>query len=296
MAAPITIQVGSQPKEAILCRDEQHEWGASMPSTKPRIRVGIGGWTYEPWRGVFYPKDLTQKRELEYASRKLTSIEINGTFYGSQKPESFAKWHDETPDDFIFALKGPRFATNRRVLAEAGESIERFFKSGVLELKDKLGPINWQLAPTKKFDPKDVEGFLKLLPKSVEGRAIRHALEVRHETFQSPDFVALARDHGVAVIVAGDADYPQIADVTAPFVYARIMGTTDKQKLGYAPKALDAWVKRVQAWGEGGAPADLNTVSPQKPKKAAREVFLYVISGFKERNPAAAMALIERLK
>jgi uncharacterized protein YecE (DUF72 family) len=268
-----------------------------VPAAKTgSILIGVGGWTFEPWRGVFYPKDLTQKRELEYASSKLTSIEINGTFYGSQKPESFAKWHAETPKDFVFALKGPRFATNRRVLAEGGESVERFFKSGVLELKDKLGPINWQLAPTKKFDPKDIEGFLKLLPKTVEGRPIRHALEVRHESFKSPDFVALMREHNVAIVVAGDAEYPQIADVTAPFVYARIMGTEEKQKLGYAPEALDGWVKRAQDWASGGAPADLETASPKKPAKAARDVFLYVISGFKERNPAAAMALIERVK
>src|SRR5690606_277139 len=156
-------------------------------------------WTYEPWRGAFYPKGLTQKRELEYASGKLTSIEINGTYYGSQKPESFAKWHDETPDGFVFALKGPRFTTNRRVLSEAGESIERFFSSGVTELKDKLGPINWQFMPTKAFDPADFEGFLKLLPKRVDGRAIRHAVEVRHDSFRTPDFIALLREYGVAV-------------------------------------------------------------------------------------------------
>ncbi len=189
----------------------------------------MGGWTYEPWRGTFYPDGLTQKRELAFASRKLSSIEINGTFYGSQKPESFAKWHDETPDDFVFALKGPRFVTNRRVLAEAGETIERFFKSGVMELKDKLGPINWQLVPTKKLDLEDVAGFLRLLPRTVDGRAIRHALEVRHDSFRSPEFVALAREHGVAIVLAGDCEHPQIADPTAPFVYARIMGTAEER-------------------------------------------------------------------
>lgn len=260
-----------------------------------RIRIGIGGWVYEPWRGTFYPAGLAQKRELEFASRRLTSIEINGTFYGSQKPESFAKWHAETPDDFVFALKGPRFATNRRVLAEAGSSIERFFASGVLALKDKLGPINWQFAPTKKFDPEDFAGFLKLLPKSVEGRAIRHAIEVRHESFRAADFIELARAHGVAIVMAGDSAYPQIADATAPFVYARIMGTTDKQKLGYAPKALDAWAARAKLWASGGAPDDLATVTKPSPGTTSRDVFLYVISGHKERNPAAAMALVERV-
>src|SRR5262245_7960394 len=157
------------------------------------IRVGIGGWVFPEWRGEFYPKGLPQARELDYASRKLTSIEINGTFYRTQKPDSFRKWADETPDDFVFSLKGPQFATNRRVLAEAGESVERFFNSGVLELKSKLGPINWQFAGTKKFDAEDFGAFLKLLPKEVGGRAIRHAVEVRHESFRHPDFIALAR-------------------------------------------------------------------------------------------------------
>ena len=179
------------------------------PTTKPRIHIGIGGWTYEPWRGVFYPEGLAQKRELEYASRKLTSIEINGTYYGSQKPESFAKWHDETPEDFVFALKGPRFATNRRVLSDAGESIERFFASGVMELREKLGPINWQFMPTKKFDPEDFAGFLKLLPKSVEGQSIRHAVEVRHDSFRTPDFVALARDTVLPSCWPRDSRYPR---------------------------------------------------------------------------------------
>jgi uncharacterized protein YecE (DUF72 family) len=257
-----------------------------------RIRIGIGGWTFEPWRGVFYPKGLVQKRELEYASRKLTTIEINGTFYGSQKPETFAKWHDETPDDFVFSLKAPRFATNRRVLSEARESIERFLASGVLELKDKLGPINWQFAPTKQFDAEDFGGFLKLLPKRVEGRALRHVVEVRHESFRDAAFVELTRKHGVAIVMAGDSKFPQIADVTAPFVYARIMGTTEEEPEGYAGDALDLWTERARAWAAGGAPQGLEG---GEGGDIARDVFLYVISGFKARNPAAAMAMIERL-
>jgi len=260
------------------------------------IRIGVGGWVYGPWRGVFYPEGMAQKRELEYASRKLSSIEINGTFYGSQRPESFAKWHDETPVDFVFALKGPRYATHRRVLAEAGATIERFFASGVLALKEKLGPINWQLMPSTKFGPVDFEGFLKLLPKSVEGRAIHHAVELRHESFKCRDAVALAREHGVVIVLAGDSDYPRIADVTAPFVYARIMGTRETEATGYSAGALDLWAKRAQSWASGGAPGDLETLLPSPARKtAARDVFLYVISGAKERNPAAAMALIERV-
>jgi uncharacterized protein YecE (DUF72 family) len=262
----------------------------------PRIRIGVGGWTYEPWRGAFYPSGLPQKRELEHASRALTSIEINGTYYGSQKPESFAKWREETPDDFVFAVKGPRFATNRRVLAEAGQSIERFFSSGVMELKGKLGPINWQFPPTKKFDPADFEAFLRLLPNKVSGRPIRHAVEIRHESFRAPEFIALAREHGVAIIVAGDCQYPQIADITAPFVYSRIMGTSETEKNGYDAKALQLWSKRARDWAKGGTPGDLKTVTKHQQAEDGRDVFLYVISGFKERNPLAAMALIEKVK
>lgn len=268
-----------------------------MPNTAkttPRIHVGIGGWTFAPWRGGFYPDKLAQKRELEYAASKLTSIEINGTYYGSQKPESFARWHDETPEGFVFALKGPRFTTNRKVLAEAGESVERFLASGVLELKDKLGPINWQLAPTKSFDAEDFGRFLALLPKTVDGRAIRHAVEVRHASFRDPECIAAAREHGVAIVMAGDSEYPVIADVTAPFVYARIMGTREDEEAGYAPAALDSWARRARQWAQGEAAEGLETVAPA-PKAAARDVFLYVISGAKVRNPHAAMALIARL-
>ena len=239
------------------------------------IRIGIGGWTFEPWRGSFYPEGLTQKRELEFASRKLTSIEINGTFYGVQKPESFVKWHDETPDDFVFAVKGPGFVSNRKVLAETGEAIERFFASGVMELKDKLGPIEWQFMPSKKFDAADIEAFLQLLPKERDGRPLRHSLEVRNDSFACAEFYDLARRHQVAIVVAGDSKYPEIDQDTAPFVYARIMGTKEDEPLGYAAAELDLWAKRAKAWN--------------KP------VFLYLISGAKQRNPAAAMALLAQL-
>ena len=259
------------------------------------IRIGIGGWTYEPWRGTFYPDKLPQKGELAYASRQITSIEINGTFYGSQKPETFAKWRDETPDGFVFSLKAPRFATNRTVLADAGRTIARFFAGGVMELKDKLGPINWQLMPTKKFDPADFEAFLKLLPKEMEGRTLRHVVEVRHDSFHTPDFVALVREHGVAVAIAAESAYPQIADATAPFVYARIMGTKETAELGYSDAALDLWAARAKAWASGAAADGLDCVEPRRADGKARDVFIYVISGHKVRNPAAAMALLRRL-
>ncbi len=266
-----------------------------MTASRGAIRVGIGGWVFEPWRGAFYPEGWPQKRELEYASERLGTIEINGTYYGSQKPESFARWRAETPDDFVFALKGSRYITNRRVLAEAAPSIERFFTGGVMELKEKLGPINWQFMPTKQFDPADFEAFLKLLPKSHDGIALRHAVEVRHGSFQTPDFVALLRDYGVAAITSADSDYIQIADITAPFVYARIMGTKEALPDGYSAADLDAWAQCAGVWAEGKVPEGLETFGAAPAKAGPRDVFLYVISGDKVRNPAAAMALTQRL-
>jgi uncharacterized protein YecE (DUF72 family) len=264
-------------------------------AARGEIRVGIGGWTYEPWRGAFYPEKLPQKQELEFASRRLTSIEINGTYYRSQKPESFAAWRDATPDDFVFSLKAPRFATNRRTLAEAGASIERFFASGVMDLEAKLGPINWQFMATKKFDPDDFAAFLNLLPKSYYGRSLLHAVEVRHESFLTPDFIALAREAGVAVVIAADSHYPQIADVTAPFVYARIMGALETEKLGYSEADLDLWAARAKMWASGGEPDGLEHVYSKRDDRRPRDVYLYFISGEKRLNPAAAVALIKRL-
>jgi uncharacterized protein YecE (DUF72 family) len=269
-----------------------------MPGRKAsagRIRVGVGGWTYEPWRGTFYPEDLPQKRELEHASRQFTSIEINGTYYGAQKPASYIKWRDETPDDFVFSLKAPRFAVNRTVLAEAGNSIARFFASGPAELKEKLGPINWQFLPTKQFEPADFEAFLKLLPREAAGLPLRHVVEVRHDSFRTPEFVALVRKYGVGVVIAGDSAYPQIADLTAPFVYARIMGTKAPHASGYTDAALDLWAGRARTWASGKAPEGLDYVLPDAGEAAPRDVYLYVISGHKVHNPAAAVALIKRL-
>jgi hypothetical protein len=225
------------------------------PQQSAAIRVGIGGWTFEPWRNNFYPADLPHSRELEYASRKLTAIEINGTYYSSQKPETFAKWRDETPDGFVFSLKASRFATNRRVLGEAGESVDRFVNSGIAELGPKLGPIVWQFAPTKKFDPVDFEAFLKLLPADVGGRPLRHVMDVRHETFKAPEYLALT------------------------------------------PEALDQLAACGQAWRDGGEPVDVPKVESQPaPADAPRDVFMFFISGAKEKAPHAAMALRERIE
>jgi uncharacterized protein YecE (DUF72 family) len=260
------------------------------------IRVGIGGWTYEPWRGgMFYPTGLAQSRELEFASRAVTSIEINGTFYGSQKPASFIKWAEETPDDFVFSLKAPRFAVNRRVLAEAGPSIEKFFGSGVHHLKQKLGPILWQFAPHKKYEPDDFAAFLDLLPKTVEGLKLRHAIEVRHESFLVPEFIALLRKHNAAIVYAHHDEYAETADVTADFVYARLQSSAAKVETGYTTADLKKWAARARDWAEGTSPKGLPVIAkPAKPAKT--DVFLYFISGAKERNPAAAQALIRELR
>jgi len=214
----------------------------TIPSGK--ICIGIGGRNFEPWRGLFYPKGLAQSKELAYAASHLTSIEINATFYGSQKPESFRKWAAAVPHGFVFSVKGPRFATNRRVLAEAGDSIKRFLNSGVLELGDGLGPLLWQFAPTKKFDAADFGKFLELLPTKAEGRRLRHAVEVRHASFLTPDFVALARSFGTPIVFTDHATYPSLADATGDFIYARLQKGKDTIPTAYPPRELDAWAKR----------------------------------------------------
>jgi len=259
-----------------------------------KIYVGVGGWNFAPWRGSFYPKGVTQAKELHYASRQLTSIEINSTFYGLQKPATFKKWHDETPDDFVFSLKAPRFVTNRGQLASAASSIERFLASGILQLGDKLGPINWQLAPGKPFDAADLEAFLALLPQKLDGRPLRHALEVRDASFADPAYVALARNHNVATDFTDSPEYPSFADVTGDFVYARLRCSEAKQTTGYAPATLDAWARRAREWARGSEPDDLPRVAPPSNARE-RDVFVYFINGAKERAPAAAMALLDRL-
>ena len=260
------------------------------------IRVGIGGWTFAPWRGPFYPKGLTQAQELAHASRQVSAIEINGTFYRTQSPKSFAKWAEETPDGFVFALKGHRFVTNRKVLAEAGPGIETFLSSGITELGDKLGPINWQLAGTKRFDPNDMEAFMRLLPRERAGRPLRHAIEARHPSFAVPEFVEMARRHGVAIVFAESDDYPSIADPTTDFVYARLQRSRAGEAAGYPAAELDLWAKRAKSWEAGHRPADLPRVEAQSPATTAgRDVFVFFISGEKILNPAAAGALITRL-
>lgn len=264
-------------------------------SPAPAIRVGIGGWTYAPWRDNFYPAKLPQSQELAYASRQLSAIEVNGTYYSTFKPATFAKWRDETPDDFVFSLKASRFSTNRRVLAEAGESITRFVDSGISELGAKLGPLVWQFAPTKVFDPEDFGAFLALLPATVDGLKLRHVLDVRHPSFMTPDYLALARKHHCATVFTDAPDFPSFADLTSDFVYARLMCSDAKLKSGYAPKALDAWAAAARSWAGGGVPEALPHLETAKATGAARNVFVFFINGAKEKAPHAAMGLLQRL-
>jgi uncharacterized protein YecE (DUF72 family) len=260
------------------------------------VRVGIGGWTYEPWRSNFYPARLPHARELAHASRAVTAIEVNGTYYRLQSRDSFARWASETPDDFVFTIKASRFCTNRRVLAEAGESVGRFIDQGLAALGAKLGPILWQFMATKQFDRDDFAAFIALLPAKVEGIALRHALEVRHKSFATPEFVAMAREAGAAIVFADSAEYPAIADLTADFVYARLQEAQAEEATGYSPRALDRWAGIARQWAAGGRPDDLAYVAEPAKGPSARDVFVFFINGAKERAPAGAQALIGRLE
>jgi uncharacterized protein YecE (DUF72 family) len=242
------------------------------------IRIGIGGWTFPPWRGTFYPQGVRQGDELAFASRKLTAIEVNGTYYSGFTPATFAKWAGETPDGFVFSLKASRFCTNRKVLADGRESIARFMGQGIGELGDRLGPILWQLANTKRFDREEIAAFLDLLPAALDGRRLRHVIEARHESFIDPRFIDLCRARGVAICVADHETYPLIDEATADFTYARLMRGKDEIETCYPPADLDAWVVRLRGYAARG------------------DVFAFFISGGKPRAPAGAMAMIERLK
>lgn len=255
------------------------------------IRVGIGGWTYAPWRSNFYPAGLVQRRELEYASRHVTAIEINGTYYGTQKPATYAKWRDETPAGFLFSAKAPKRIMGTRVLAKTGPQIDDFV-GGIAELGDKLGPLVWQFEPGRKLDADDFEAFLQLLPKTAHKRGLRHVLDVRDSAFVNRSFLALARQHGMATVFTDSSDYPSFADITADFVYARLMRTQSGIDSGYPEAALHRWATRARQWATGGEPDDLSRIEPAtNVPVVARDVFIYFISAAKERNPAAAMAL-----
>ena len=283
------------------------------------VRIGISGWTYAPWRGIFYPKALTQKRELGYAAGIFPSIEINGTFYGLQRPEAFGRWREETPDDFVFAIKGARYITHMLKLKNIETALANFFASGVLRLGPKLGPILWQFPPRMKFDPERFRAFLELLPRTTTeaenlarlrderlndrawltcdvAQPLRHALEIRDESFRDPGFIALLRDYGVALVCADTVDWPLLMDVTANFVYCRLHGSEQLYVSGYDDRALDRWAARVRSWSDGGEPEDAYRVlEPTKPLITGRDVYVYFDNDAKVRAPIDAQSLMRRL-
>lgn len=246
--------------------------------TNGTIWVGIGGWSFEPWRGVFYPPGLPHAREFEHAVNHVTTIEINATFYGRQKPASWAKWAAGAPDGFRFAIKGSRYCVTRPRLADAGDGIAGFLDQGIAELGDKLGPILWQFAPSRRFDAVDIAAFLALLPDRLGSLPLRHVIEPRHASFDDSAFVALCRDHNVAIAFADDDVHPCIDAATADFAYARLQRQREEVETGYEPHELDGWAARARDWASGG-----------------RDVYVYMINGAKVRAPAAARALLDRL-
>ncbi|MEO8811101.1 MAG: DUF72 domain-containing protein [Rhodanobacter sp.] len=268
---------------------------ASAHGAAPKVRVGIGGWTYAPWRNNFYPDELVQRRELEYASRQLRAIEINGTFYRAQKPATYAKWAAETPAGFVFSLKAPRYIVQAKRLADAGKRIDAFIQGGLAELGDRLGPILWQLPLSRPFDADDLAAFLDALPARLNGQALRHVLEVRDASFLDPRYVTLARLHGVATVFTDAPDLPSLADLTGGFVYARLKHSVDDVRTGYTPAALDRWARQARDWSAGKDVAALPHVGTVRPQTAPRDVFVFFIGAAKHRNPAAATALQARV-
>jgi uncharacterized protein YecE (DUF72 family) len=284
------------------------------------LRIGISGWTYAPWRGTFFPKGVVQKDELAYASRRVNSIEVNGTFYSLQRPSSFAAWHDRTPDGFVFSVKGPRFITHIRRLGDVKTPLANFFASGVLRLEDKLGPFLWQLPPSFAYDRARLEAFFELLPRTAraaarlgglhdshvkhgtwlkveDDRPLRHALEVRHASFKVPEFIELLRSHDVALVVADTAGkWPAMEDVTSDFVYVRLHGDSKLYVSGYTPGALKSWAARVRMWARGASPPGPRRIAgPLKDARQPRDVYVYFDNDVKTRAPYDAMSLAHGL-
>jgi len=294
----VSIPCYKRARGRIGVKDEENSDGRQEVTATRKaglIRVGIGGWTFAPWRTTFYPKGLPHARELEYASRQVTAIEINGTFYRTQKPASFAKWRDETPEGFVFSVKAPRYATIRKALGEAGPTIEHFVGSGLAELREKLGPILWQFAPTKRYDASELEAFMKLLPEEIGGRPARHVLEPRHQSFVDAGFIELARRHKCALVFTDSVEYPAFGDVTADFVYARLVRSQSSIATGYPAPALDAWAKVACTFARGSEPKEFARITKSGGRSNPRDVYVFFINGDKERAPAAAVELLARL-
>ncbi|MDY0883308.1 DUF72 domain-containing protein [Dongia soli] len=289
-------------------------------SRSGKVRIGISGWRYKPWRGVFYPEDLKQKDELPFAADCFPTIEINGTFYSLQRPESFAQWAAETPADFVFAVKGPRYITHLLRLKNVEKPLANFFASGIFELGAKLGPILWQFPPNFKFDSDRLEAFFKLLPQDTEAAArlarrhddkvkgrtslkppkkipLRHAMEIRHDSFRSPDFIKLLRKYKVGLVVADTVEWPCLMDLTSDFIYCRLHGSEVLYASGYDSRALSQWCKRVTAWAKGEEPKDAKRVLDEPaPKRATRDVYVYFDNDMKVRAPRDAASLIKRVE
>ena len=285
------------------------------------IRIGISGWRYPPWRAHFYPRGLAQAKELEFASRALPAIEINGSFYSLQSPESYAAWHDATPDDFVFTVKCPRYITHVRRLNDIEKPLANFLASGIFNLEEKLGPLLWQFPPSFKFDAERMEHFLALLPHDtgaalavargraarMTGRArlridtprpMRHAIEIRNESFVDPAFIALLRKYKAALVIADTGGkWPFREDVTADFIYLRLHGAEELYASGYTPSALDRWAERIRAWSEGGQPGDAHRIAPdlKPPPRKSRDVFCFFDNDVKVHAPFDARALLARL-
>lgn len=289
-------------------------------SSRRRLHIGISGWRYAPWRGTFYPADLAQHRELDYASRAVNTIEINGSFYSLQTPQSYQRWRAATPEGFVFAVKGGRFITHNKRLRDVRAPLANFFASGVLALEEKLGPFLWQLPPSLPFDRDRLEAFFELLPRSSSGavalarardgrlrtrawlrpaedRPLRHALEVRHPSYVDAGFIELLRAHRIALVVADTAGkWPFLEDVTADFVYVRLHGDKELYASGYTPAALRTWARKIEAWSSGGNPGEAEIVAPAAPaRRTGREVFVYFDNDVKVRAPFDAMSLAHRL-
>ena len=284
-----------------------------------RIRIGISGWRYKGWRGTFYPKDLAQRRELEFAARHFDTIELNGSFYSMQRPQSFKQWYDQTPDDFVFAVKGSRYITHMLKLKNAETPLANFFAQGLLRLGRKLGPILWQFPPQFAFHPEKLQAFFDLLPRTQEeavalagkhdhrlkGRSwleierdqpIRHAIEIRHISCECPEFIALLRKHRIALVAADTVDWPLLMDVTADFVYCRLHGSEQLYASGYEADAIDTWARRVVAWSRGQEVTDGRKAHPRPAsKRSARDVFVYFDNDAKVRAPFDAQALRKRI-
>jgi uncharacterized protein YecE (DUF72 family) len=260
-------------------------------SVAGNIHAGIGGWTYAPWRDNFYPRGLVQRRELEYASRHVTAIEVNGTYYGTQKPATYAKWRDEAPDGFVFSAKAPMRIMQSRTLAKTGPQVEDFV-GGIATLGDKLGPLVWQFDRGVRIDRGDFEAFLALLPAQAGGIALRHVLDVRDPAFVDAAYLDLARRHGCATVFTDSLEHPSFADLTADFVYARLMRSRAGVATGYPEAELRQWADRARTWAAGGEPAGLPRIDAAAASRQPREVFVFFIAAAKEHNPAAAMALL----